>query len=209
MINILLSTARSGSTWYGTVLSRKYKATFLNEIFHDELKEHHRKALVDVMKMFLGSDNHCVIKIFPSHFFKTNITDLESVLFDAASNVEILIRRNFNSQLKSMYVAYEYENLLNPDRLTTIPHTWQDNFNESLIIKNIDQLRLETITRRLQRELIFLSGLYQKYNFKLTYFEDIKDNHADLNLQVGKLHRPVIWEEPFPHISFDTEGLFQ
>lgn len=208
MINILLSTARSGSTWYGAVLSRKYRAILLNEIFHNESTDHHKKTFYDVMKTFSNTSKNCVIKIFPNHFFKTNIPELESVLLSTAKNIEILVRRDFNSQLMSLYTAYEYENSMNPEGLTLL-HTWQNDFIEPFVIKKINHSRLETVAQHLQEELIFLSKIYQTYNVKLTYFEDVKDDYTDLNLRVGKLNRPVVWEESFPNISFDTESLFK
>jgi len=206
MINVLLSTARSGSTWYGAVLSKKYDAVWLNELFHTDHKEYHRVNLLDVVKNFSGTSKNCVIKIFPNHLFKNNI--LERFVVSPNINVEILVRRNYSEQIKSLYVAEEYESDINAQGITD-QYTWQKNFNTAFTIEKINLDKLETISRRLKKELVCLGNLYKEHNFKLTYFEDIKDSYCDLDLPVGKLHRPVIWEEPFPHISFDTESLFQ
>lgn len=206
MIHILFSTARSGSTWYGSVLGKLYNADFLNEILHDEFKHSHKKNLVTLLQTYSMDDN-CVIKIFPHHVFK-NSSYLDTVL-EFAESVEILVRREFTDQVKSLYIAQEYEMLKNPTGDTNIPHTWQTNFDDNLIINSIDHHRLETLSRRLKKELVFLSDLYQNHKFKLTYFEDIKDNFKDLNLRIGKLHRPVIWNQPFPDLDFDTGSLFK
>lgn len=209
MIHILLSTARSGSTWYGSKLAKSYHAEFLNEIFHDELKVYHKKNLIQILQNFADNDS-CLIKIFPNHFFKSSVKNLDKLLFDATTSVEILIRRNFTDQVKSIYVAQEYESYINPDKLTTISHTWQDDFSKPFTINHIDDRKLGIMCHRLKKELTFLSEVYKTYNFKLTYFEDVKDDVVrEHSFKVGKLHRPVIWNESFPVINFNTESLFR
>lgn len=209
MIHILLSTARSGSTWYGSKLAKSYHAKFLNEIFHDKLKEYHKKDLIQILQNFADNDS-CLIKIFPNHFFKSSVKNLDKLLFDATTSVEILIRRNFTDQVKSIYVAQEYESYINPDKLTTISPTWQDDFSEPFTVDHIDDRKLGIMCHRLKKELTFLSEVYKTYNFKLTYFEDVKDDVVrEHSFKVGKLHRPVIWNEPFPVINFNTESLFR
>ncbi len=209
MIYTLLSTARSGSTWYATVLTRKYKARFLNEVFHDENKPQHKSVLMALLKQFSNEDKNCLIKIFPSHAEYSSINNLLEKLINISTETQILVRKDFSSQIKSIYVALEYEKYKNPNSIKNYPSTWQDNFTEPLVINQIDMVQLNTIVDHLKKELILLSELYKKNNFKLLYLEDIKDDFSYLKSDLGKLYRPVVWNEPFPNIEFNTEGLFQ
>lgn len=210
MIYTLLSTARSGSTWYGSVLSKRYNGDFLSEIFHPEINpQTQKKNLIEIIKAYSGPEKNCVIKVFPKHLRNPTIPNLEKTILGISHNVEILVRRNFNDQVRSFYVANEYEALKNPLHSTDFPHTWQDNFDEPLIINRIDQDRVNFILRRFNEELVYLSKLYHKHKFKLSYLEDIKDSYRDLNIKLGKLNRPVVWNEQLPVIDFSTESLFE
>lgn len=210
MIYTLLSTARSGSTWYGTVMTQRYKADFLGEIFHPEIDaQTQKKNLLDIMKEYSGAEKNCVIKVFPKHLLNPTIPNLEKTIFSVSQDIEILVRRNFNDQVRSLYVANEYESLMNPLHSTDSPPTWQDNFDKPLIIDSVDQRRVSFIVRRFNEELVYLSKLYHKHKFKLSYLEDIKDNYKELDIRMGKLNRPVIWNEQLPEIDFSTESLFE
>ncbi len=210
MIHTLLSTARSGSTWYGVIMSRRCNGNFLGEVFHNEIAVNTQKRnLISIMKEYAGPERNCVIKVFPNHLMDTSIPNLEETIFSTSQEVEILVRRNFNDQLKSLYVANEYESLKNPMHDVNQPATWQDNFNEPLVIDQIDKFKVEYISKRIAKELLYLSKLYHKHKFKLSYLEDIKNENTQYIVKVGKLHRPVIWNEQIPTVDFDTESLFQ
>lgn len=138
MIYTLLSTARSGSTWYATVLARKHKAKFLNEIFHDSNLPQHKSIMMDILRIFSENEKNCLIKLFPSHAEYSSVKNLLEILVDASTEIQILVRKDFLSQVKSIYVALEYEKYKNPYSLENFSSTWQDNFSEPLIIERID-----------------------------------------------------------------------
>lgn len=209
MIYTLLSTARSGSTWYATVLARKHKAKFLNEIFHDRNLREHKSIIMDILRMFSKKEKNCLIKLFPSHAEYSSVKNLLEIIVNSSTEIQILVRKDFLSQVKSIYVALEYEKYKNPDSLENFSSTWQDNFSEPLVIERIDHQQLNTIVEHLKQELKILSELYKKYKFKLLYLEDIENDFDYVPTDLGKLTRPVIWNEPFPVINFNTESLFQ
>lgn len=208
MIHTLLTTARSGSTWYGYVMAEKYNADFLGEIFHIEHMDEHKQNLLHTMKTFLGPEKNCVIKVFAQHLMYNKIANLQETILNNSHHVEILVRKSFNDQVKSLYIANEYEKLKNPNALVSQEPTYQDNFSEPFIINSIDMIAFDFIVNRIKSELIYLSKLYHNYNFKLSYLEDIKDQYKDYNTKIGKLNRPVVWNAELPTIDFDTASLF-
>jgi hypothetical protein len=161
------------------------------------------------MKTFNAADKHCVIKVFPHHTRFAGVSDLENILIEHAVDAEILVRRNFTAQLKSICVAREYDKSIGTDIADGKAHTWQDHFSEPFVIEKIDHDMLTEARDRLVEELTHLSRIQQQYGFAVTYLEDVENNYTHLQMPVGKLHRPVIWGESFPEQTFGTERLFQ
>jgi hypothetical protein len=207
MIRLLFSTARSGSTWRGHVLAQQYNCEFLDEPFRLATLGRHKRILVNTLKTYSGKENNCVIKVFPYHLQLNKVSNLESILIDAAVDAEILLRRDFSSQLKSIYVATEYGKIVDPTTSST--HPWQRNFDEPLVIEKIDHSVIDEMYSRLTEQLMHLRDIHQQHGFTVTYLEDICDNYEHMQLPAGKLHRPVLWGESFPDVHFNTEELFK
>jgi hypothetical protein len=159
------------------------------------------------LKNYSSKENNCVIKVFPHHLQLNQVRNLESILIDAAVDAEILLRRDFSSQLKSIYVATEHENTVDPN--TSSAHPWQRNFDEPMVIEKIDHSFVDDIYSRITKQILHLRDIYQQHGFTVTYLEDICDNYDYMQLPVGKLHRPVVWKEQFPDVHFNTEELFK
>jgi uncharacterized membrane protein len=207
MIRLLFSTARSGSTWRGHVLAQQYNCEFLNEPFRRETLSRHKHILINTLKNYSSKENSCVIKVFPNHLQVNQVRDLERILIDTAVDAEILVRRDFLSQLKSIYVAIEHSKIVDPTASST--HPWQRNFDEPMVIEKIDHSVINEIYSSLTEQIMHLRDIYQQHGFTVTYLEDICDNYDHMQLPVGKLHRPLVWKEQFPNMQFNTEELFR
>lgn len=207
MIRLLFSTARSGSTWRGHVLAQQHNCVFLNEPFRQATQSRHKQILVDTLKNYSSVHKDCVIKVFPHHLKINKVHDLENILIDTAVDAEILLRRDFSSQLKSIYVAVEHDRIADPTTYSV--HPWQINFDEPMVIEKIDHQLIDEIYSRLTEQLLHLRRIHQQHGFTVTYLEDVKNSYTHLQIPAGKLHRPVIWGESFPEQTFSTERLFQ
>ena len=207
MIRLLFSTARSGSTWRGHVLAQQHGCELLDEPFGKATLGRHKRILINTLKTYGSRENNCVIKVFPNHLQFNQVCNLEHILIDAAIDAEILLRRDFSSQLKSIYVAIEHSKIVDPDASST--HPWQRNFDEPLVIEKIDHSMIDEMYSRLTEQILHLRDIYQQHGFTVTYLEDICDNYAHMQLPAGKLHRPVVWKEQFPDMHFNTEELFR
>jgi hypothetical protein len=207
MIRLLFSTARSGSTWRGHVLAQQHNCQFLDEPFRGATLGRHKQILVDTLKNYSSSHKDCVIKVFPHHLQFNKVHDLESILIDAAADAEILLRRDFRSQLKSIYVATEYDKIVDVEQSQT--HPWQRNFDQPMVIEKIDHSAVDKMYSRLTEQILYLSHIHQQHGFTVTYLEDISHKSDHMQLPAGKLHRPVLGGESFPDVQFNTEELFR
>lgn len=128
-----------------------------------------------------------ILKLFPQHL-NTTIPNLYKSLVMNAEKIYVLIRKNYNDQLQSLYVAERTNYFYSHDRpLRRI------GFNH-IIFEETNQF--------LQYNYYHLSQWYKSLpNAELVCLEDLP---AD-----GKYNQPVQWDIQPPHIDFDVEHLFK
>jgi hypothetical protein len=129
---------------------------------------------------------NCVIKLFPQHM-TTTLHGLYSVLTIAAEKIYILVRKDFNAQLRSMYIAEQTD------------HYYKEDLPLRSVQYNADDY--ERNKEFLQESLTMLAATWREQaNAELIYLEDLPYS--------GKYVQPVLWDCEPPVIDFDTEQLF-
>ena len=185
---LVFATPRSGSSWFvsryltSTEQYRNYKS--VGEPF-DRYK--FNKAEQVEMLDRIKSKQDIIVKVFPEHLVNP-LPNLMHHITEAAEKIYVLVRKNYNAQLQSIYIAdqtsYFYSDDL-PLRTISYDREKYEQHNEEMQVR---YHRLLEIYRSLsdQGELIFL--------------EDLPD--------IGKYKQPVVWSDLPPVIDFNVEGLF-
>lgn len=187
---LVLTTPRTGSTWFCNHLAEQYSYNNLDEYFNDpalELEE-------QIVKLeYVKQHTNSVIKCFPWHirnirplFKRTNL--IEKELLKSASKVYILIRSDFNEQCKSYYLAH-----------TT--NIWGG-----------EPQPLEEVTLDMQFYNHCINHLRSGYQELASYFkthdcELVEYEHLPFT-SYNRYSRPVRWNIEPPTVDFDPRGLF-
>lgn len=174
---LVLTTPRTGSTWYCEHLARQHSLENLDEYFGEfeySLSEQNNKL------EYISNNKDVVFKCFPWHLknIRTNFLRagfLENKLLKLADEIHILTRMDFESQIKSFYIA----------GLTGV---W-DGSPQELETIELDKAKFEYCDRHLKNGYWHLSEYYKDLKCKLIDYSELPFN-TDIN---KKYIRPVKW----------------
>lgn len=187
---LVLTTPRTGSTWFCEHLANKHSLENLDEYFgKHEFTLEEQLAKLDYIK----EHNNVVLKCFPWHLrnTRTNFNRanfLEKNVLKLADKIYILIRSNFSDQCNSYYLA----------KTTNI---WsgvpQEHVNVEINHKLFDYSVNHLIDGYNQ-----LAEYNRTLNCEVVDYDDLTFNREE------RYVRPVTWlSEPKP-IDFDVKRLF-
>lgn len=191
MIVLVLTTPRSGSSWFcSTYLvhgSPDLTPVYPGYVHVGEMFTRMSSVVRESAAQFLikGGSN-CVVKLFPHHV-PTADPNTPSVLVSASEKIYVLVRKDFNAQLRSMYIAEQTD------------YYFKENLPKRTVrYSAADYLRNKEF---LQESLVKLSEIWRKLpHAELVYLEDLPRS--------GKYCQPVAWDQEPPRIEFNTESLF-
>lgn len=187
---LVLTTPRTGSSWFCSYLAKQHSFENLNEYFGDP------DLTVDqqIEKLeYLKQNPNTVLKCFPWHirslrslFKRANFVEKE--LLKLSDKTYILIRSNFNEQCKSYYIA-KSSNVWDgtPQSHTTI------NFNKSVYNTDVEHL---------YKGYIELADFYKKYNCDIVEYENLPFSDTP------RYQRPVSWSQQPEENNFDPRSVF-
>lgn len=185
MIILVLATPRSGSSWFtGTYLSDIYpNYTDAGEPFNSHI--YSREQQTAALRSMINGE-HSIVKLFPQHLHNA-AANTYNTLVTVAEKIYVLVRKDFNAQLRSLYVAEQSDYYYRAD----LP-TRSIQYNAD-IYKHTSEF-LQTSYKILAQQWRRLSDV------ELVYLEDLP--------QSGKYRQPVLWDQEPPEIDFDTAALF-
>lgn len=172
---LVISSYRSGSTWFCQQLAESTGYVNFDELFHERLAAEHKHNLRQLISL-----NNSIVKIFPFHLRESPINDLLDLLTQLSEKIIILVRKNTYNQCKSFYIAKRFVNWHEKNVNLTItydPDLWKRYYNF------------------LDNEINEIKNIINKIpNAEIVYLEDLD--------QTGNYHRQVVWDiEPPAVIS--------
>lgn len=182
---LVLATPRSGSSWftsnYLTTVHEGY--TSIGEPFN-----YHKCTLEDQLTILeFATCNSVIVKLFPQHL-KNNIPNLYSQLTRSAKKIYILARKDYNAQLRSLYIAEQTD------------YYYADNLPNRNIHFNNNHFLI--VDQFLKNSYQFLSDAYANLkNVDLVFLEDLPNT--------GKYKQPVTWDTEPPLVNFNVEEIFK
>ncbi len=187
---LVLTTPRTGSTWFCEHLAREQSLENLDEYFGS----HTIGVDEQLAKLeYLKHNKNVVLKCFPWHIknIRTNfkrVNFLENNLFKLADKIYILVRSNFTDQCKSYYLA----------KTTNV---WSGVPQEHQAI-TVDQTDVDYCVNHLIDGYTQLAEYNKLFNCELVDYDKL---NFDFNT---KYVRPITWltEPVIP--SFDVKSLF-
>lgn len=187
---LVLTTPRTGSTWFCDYLSKQHSAENLDEYFGD----HDITLEEQVEKLdYIKNKKDVVVKCFPWHLKHTRsnfprANFLEKSLLNLADKIYILIRSDFNSQCKSYYLA----------KVTDI---WSGEPQKPTEIK-LDSKLYDYSVRHLQDGYNQLANYHEFLNCEIVEYESLPFTKKE------KYIRPVTWNIEPPVTDFNVKELF-
>jgi hypothetical protein len=154
----------------------------LFQSYENSLVQKHQAA-----QFLIKGCRNCVVKLFPQHM-TTTLHGLYSVLTIAAEKIYILVRKDFNAQLRSVYIAEQTDHYYKEDLPPRSVHYSADDYERNKEFLQESLTKLAATWRRLD-------------NAELVYLEDLPHS--------GKYLQPVTWDCEPPLIDFNTEQLFR
>jgi len=158
---LILTTPRTGSTWYCNHLAKQHSLENLDEYLGDfeyTLSQQNQKL------EYLTENPDVVLKCFPWHL--KNIRDnfiragfLENNVLKLADEIHILTRKDFESQIKSFYIAY-------------VSGVWSGIPQEPETLE-LDQDKFDYCAWHLKDGYEHLSEYYQKLNCKKIDYSEL------------------------------------
>lgn len=187
---LVLTTPRTGSTWFCDYLSKQHSLENLDEYFGD----HDITLEEQVEKLdYIKNNKNVVLKCFPWHLTNTRTNFpralfLEKTLLKLADKIYILIRSDFNSQCKSYYLA----------KTTGI---WSGVPQEHQIVElDVDLYNYSVL--HLQDGYKQLVNYNQQLTCEVVEYESLPLPRNE------KYIRPVTWNKEPPIIEFDVKSMF-
>ena len=187
---LVLTTPRTGSTWFCKHLSETHSLDNLGEYFG----EHIIATEDQVNKLdFIKSNPDVVIKCFPWHLNNSRGTFprasfLEKTLFKLADKIYILIRSDFTDQCKSYYLANSTGVWSGEPQDPIVVRTDANLYNYAVSHLQDGYMQLADYHKRLQCEVI---------------------DYAQLPLNRQERYvRPVTWDVEPSVIDFDIKSIF-
>ena len=166
---LVISSYRSGSTWFCQQLAKSTGYVNLDEMFHENLAENHKHHLRKLISL-----NNSIVKIFPFHLSESPINNLLDLLIQLSEKIIILVRKNTYDQCKSLYIAKSCSNWHEKNINLTItydPKTWNRYYN--FLDNEITEIK-KIINKIPNAEIVYLEDLNQAGNYHRQIFWDIE-----------------------------------
>lgn len=187
---LVLTTPRTGSTWFCEHLANQHSLENLDEYFG----EHEITIEEQIAKLeYIKENKNVVLKCFPWHLrnTRTNFTRanfLEKNVLKLADKIYILIRSNFAEQCKSYYLAKSTDIWSGiPQEHTTIEVDYKlFDYSANHLIDGYNQL----------------AEYYKSLNCEVVDYNDLPFNREE------RYVRPVTWVNKPKDINFDVKSLF-
>jgi hypothetical protein len=188
---LVLTNPRTASTWFCKQLAEKYGYEDMQECFHElNCKGQHQQTLDNIIL-----NPNKVVKVHAVHFESVEVDNLLLQLIDLSEKVYFLVRKDFNAELRSFYIANYVKDFIS---------SWDEPFEREMriVYKERDYLSL---AEHVKKHLKLLSAVYKEldHNGELVYTEDI------VKEEYKPVPRPVRWSKPPPDIDFDVSKLFE
>jgi LPS sulfotransferase NodH len=187
---LVLTTPRTGSTWFCDHLAKTFSIENLDEYFGDQ-----ELTLESQVKKlgYIKSNPNVILKCFPWHFknSRTNFVRanfLEKNLLKLADKIYILIRTDFNSQCKSYYLA-KTTNIW-----SGLPQNHQHIF--------LDQAVYDYAVNHLKDGYQQLALYNNMFDCEIVEYEKLQFEKNK------KYVRPVTWNIEPNSVEFDVKSLF-
>lgn len=181
---LVLSTYRSASTWYCSALAERNTLYNYDELFHESQCDLHKQSLRE-----LARNNSCVVKIFPYHFSSTPVPLLIDKLINIASEVHVVVRKDFDAQLRSYYIAKQLRD-------------WHSDIDSAAV--TYDDEKWQQYHKFLYNQHVELSNIVKSIvtvPCLIKYTEDFP--------QTSKYKRTVTWDRQPPAVTTDIISLYQ
>jgi LPS sulfotransferase NodH len=148
---VIITTSRTGSTYYCSHLAKKYNIFDLQEFF-GPFEPNFKDNTIDTLKQIPG----WVLKIFSGHLHKQSNTFLMELLEISTEHV-FLYRKNFIEQARS-WVLCENAQIFSPER-----HN---------ISSTVSDLQILDARRIIYDEYLDIKKIYKKYPSNIIAYED-------------------------------------
>lgn len=187
---LVLTTPRTGSTWFCNDIAAKYSYDNLDEYFGD----HELTSAQQVEKLeYIIANPNVVLKCFPWHFKNSRnnfvrANFLEKNLLKLADKIYILIRSNFNSQCKSYYLA----------KTTNVWSGLPQEHQHIILNQHMYDYAADHLKDGYQQ----LASYAKNFNCEIVEYETLQFEENE------KYVRPVTWDVEPKHIEFDVKSLF-
>jgi len=191
---LILSTPRTGSTWFTNHIAQKYNLENLNEYFSDN---GNTKLDFDTQLNrleYVKSNKNVVIKCFPWHLTtNTGIAParfsfLQKNLLRLADRIYILIRNDFNSQCRSFYIA-------------SVSGHWGPQPQQHQLL-TLDLDLYNKVVTHLQEGYQLLSEYKTITNCEIVEYESLPF------LTDQRYAKSVVWDKEPSDVVFDVRSLF-
>ena len=187
---LVLTTPRTGSTWFCEHLAKTHSLENLDEYFgkHEITLDEQNTKLE-----YIKENKNVVLKCFPWHLRNTRTnfnraSFLEKNVLKLADKIYILIRSDFSAQCNSYYLA----------KTTNI---WSGIPQEHVNVE-VDYKLFNYSVKHLIDGYNQLSGYYNTFNCEVVDYDKLLFNCEE------KYVRPVTWVNKPKDIDFDVKGLF-
>lgn len=179
---LVLSTYRTGSTNLCKQIAEQYSYENLDECFHESITDEHSNII-----RYIGANTKCVVKVFPYHLEKSSRKNLLSDLVGLSEKIILLIRKDFDQQVKSYYICKQTGN-------------WHSEFTDTVDII-LDKDMYQKFTNFLHDEYLELDAIRRTLpNYELIFTHQLN--------QSKKYVRPVKWDRQPGFTNIDIEEIF-
>lgn len=189
---LVLATPRSGSSWFTSTylihgspdLEPVYPGyVHVGEAFN--CCTHSREEQIAALRGMING-GHSVVKLFPQDLYTAKANTYNTVV-TVAEKIYVLVRKDFDAQLRSLYVAVQTDYCYGDDLPTRSIQYNADSYNHC--------------AEFLQTSLKILAQQWRGIDaVELVYLEDLPRS--------GKYSQPVTWDQEPPRVDFNTELLF-
>lgn len=188
---LVVYNSRSGSKFFQKQLALKHGYE-VNPIKGEPFNERRPLEIIEENIRMVREKKDIVVKLsYPQWTDATERTgvDILQLCLDRAEEVYFLVREDYNAQLRSLFVANYFQN-------------WDDTSwkKKKVVCYN---------RRRYHSNEIYLRESYTEHSKLFHSLTNKKLVVSESFMTVeGKVHRPVLWDEPPPEFDFKPLSLF-
>lgn len=185
---LVLTTPRSASTWYCKHLATEYNLHNFGELFAMDIKEKHKQQLEK-----LKANPNSVVKVHTVHISNSPVKRFKEKLIRQADDIKILVRKDFNAQVKSFYAAAQVESITG--------RGFTEEYTDTVHIKLDDNL-YNQYKLFIKYQIATLYEITKEYNLfdKVVFSEDVMTAEKKYKRSVQWDREPTIITESYSHL---------